>query len=329
MDTWNRVLTLSSGTAMVVTDLHGNWRLYQKYRDWFIAQYTAGNVQYIIFTGDIIHTPSSADDDASLQIVLDVMQLQTTYLDAVHMLLGNHEMVHIYHVPLSRGTRVYTPAFEAALGDYRDTVLDFFRELPFYVRTAAGVAITHAGAAATLSVDDNATQVFSFYHRDIFARVAELLQEKDILRLQHGYAKFAGVPYDVQSERYLAVTDPDDPRYDDLLIGVYASTDPDFELLWDALFTRCEKEYGKSDYGIFLNTLLVKLSRDFAPQQFLVAGHMPVAKGAQIVSRRHLRVASGAHARPLGSAKFLLFDTGTPVQSIERLQKNLHSIFEK
>ncbi len=328
MNEWNRVVTLSEGTAMVVTDLHGDWDLYRRYRDFFIARHTAGEVQYLVFTGDLIHAHTADADDQSLQIVLDVMQLQTTYPGAVIMLLGNHEMVHIYHVPLSRGSRVYTPAFEAALGDYRESVLSFFRTLPFFVRTGAGVSITHAGAAAALTVDDNAAQVFSFHHRHIFERVNEILHATDIERLRQGYARFAGVPYDVQAERYLAVSGRDDPRYDELLWGVYAGTDPAFELLWDALFTRCEKEYGKGDYGIFLNALLVKLSHRFEPQQFLVAGHMPVSKGARVVARRHLRVASGAHAKPPASAQYLLFDAGKPVPSMERLKKNLHSIFE-
>ncbi len=328
MEQWQRVVTLSKGVAMVVTDLHGDWDLYCRYRDWFIRRHTAGEVQYLIFTGDLIHPVAKDAPDGSLKIVLDVLQLQKTYPDAVIYLLGNHEMVHIYHVPLSKNDRVFTPAFEAALGEHRERVLSLFAALPFFVRTKAGVSITHAGAASALSVDENVARVFSFDHRHVLNRVDVLLDKKSIERLRQGYANFSGIPYHIQAERYLAVSSPDDPRYDDLLRGVYATSDPDFELLWDVLFTRCEKEYGNGDYGIFLNALLVKLSHQFVPQQFLVAGHIPVRKGAKVVARRHLRLASGAHAVPPAAAQVLLFDTGRTVRNMPSLRKGLRSMLD-
>ncbi len=328
MENWQRVVTLSDGVAMVVTDLHGDWQLYQRYRDWFIRRHKAGEVQYFIITGDAIHRVEPEAPDGSLQIVLDVLQLQETYPGAVIYLLGNHEMVHIYHVPLSKNDHVFTPRFEAALGDYRQSVLSLFARLPFFVRTKAGVSITHAGAASALSVDENVARIFTFDHESVFERVNALLNEKDIERLRQGYANFSGVPYAVQAKHYLAVSGADDPRYDDLLRGVYATSDPDFELLWNTLFTRCEKEYGNGDYGIFLNALLVKLSHQFVPQQFLVAGHIPVRKGAKVVARRHLRIASGVHAVPPASAQFLLFDTGRPVRNVQMLRKGLHSVVD-
>ncbi len=326
MKEWQRIVTLTEGVAMVVTDLHGDWELYQRYRDWFIRRHAEGDIQYLIFTGDLIHRRQNDAPDHSLQIVLDVLQLQETYPGIVIYLLGNHEMVHIYHVPLSQNSHAFTPNFEAALGDYRRSVLSLFMQLPFFVRTKAGVSITHAGAASVLSVDENYMRIFSFDHQAVFNRVDELLQSKDMARLREGYAKFSGIPYETQAERYLAVSGADDPRYNDLLRGVYATSDPDFELLWDVLFTRCEKEYGTSDYGVFLNALLVKLSHQFVPQQFLVAGHIPVKKGAKVVARRHLRVASGMHASPASAAQILLFDTGRTLHNIQSLRKGLRSV---
>ncbi len=328
MEQWHRVVTLSDGVAMVVTDLHGDWDLYRRYRDWFLRQYERGEVQYLIFTGDLIHQVEKDAPDGSLQIVLDVSALQKTHPGAVIYLLGNHEMVHIYHVPLSKNDRVFTPAFEAAMGEHRPQVLELFAGLPFFVRTKAGVSVTHAGAAAALSEDENVARVFAFDHRHVFERVDALLAGKDMERLRQGYAHFSGIPYRTQAERYFAVSSPDDPRYDDLLRGVYATSDPDFELLWEVLFTRCEKEYGNGDYGIFLNALLVKLSHQFVPQQFLVAGHISVRKGAKVVSRRHLRIASGVHAVPPASAQVLLFDTGRTVRNIQSLRKGLRSMLD-
>jgi len=325
MKQWQRVVSLTDGVAMVVTDLHGDWDLYRRYRDWFIRRHEAGEVQYLIFTGDLIHRVEKGAPDGSLQIVLDILTLQKTYPGAVIYLLGNHEMVHIYHVPLSKNDHVFTPSFEAVLGDHRQKVLSFFAELPFFVRTRAGVSITHAGAASALSVDENVARIFTFDHSAVLKRVNALLTEKDIASLRQGYANFSGVPYETQAKHYLAVSGADDPRYDDLLRGVYATSDPDFELLWETLFTRCEKEYGNGDYGIFLNALLVKLSHQFVPQQFLVAGHIPVRKGAKVVARRHLRIAGGIHAVPPANAQFLLFDTGRTVRNMQSLRKGLRA----
>ena len=324
----HRIISLSQGVAMVVTDLHGDWDLYRRYRDHFLRLYAQGDAQYLIFSGDLIHRESLDAEDGSLAMVLDVMKLQQNYQNAVILLIGNHEMVHIYNVILSRGERKYTPDFEAVLGNHRADVLAFFKRLPFFVRTQAGVSITHAGAASVLSADENATRVFNFCHQDVIARTDELLKVQDLEQLRRGYANFAGEDYDAQVQKYLAVYQRDDVRYNDLLKGIYVTSDPDFELLWETLFTRCEKEYGERDYRIFLNALLVKLSQDFAPQSFLVSGHIPVRKGEKVIARRHLRIASGTHARPRTSAKYLLFDVGKSVGKMNILKQGLRSIFE-
>ena len=56
-------------------------------------------------------------------------------------------MPHIYGVSLAKGDIEFTPRFEHVLGDHRARVLAFFESLPFYVRTAAGVMLAHAGPA--------------------------------------------------------------------------------------------------------------------------------------------------------------------------------------
>jgi len=324
----HRIISLSQGVAMVVTDLHGDWDLYRRYRDHFLQLYAQGDAQYLIFGGDLIHRESETAEDASLAMVLDVMKLQQQYPDAVIMLCGNHEMVHIYHILLARGKHFYTPRFEAALGNRRSDVIAFFKRLPFFIRTQAGVSITHAGAASVMSVDENITRIFNFSHADVMARTDKLLAAQDLSQLRRGYTNFAGEDYDSQVQKYLAVYRRDDARYDDLLKGVYVTGDPDFELLWETLFTRCEKEYGERDYRIFLNALLVKLSQDFVPQSFLVSGHIPVRKGETVIARLHLRIAGGAHANPKTSAKYLLFDVGQSVGKMSKLRQNLRSIFE-
>ncbi|MDX1523080.1 MAG: metallophosphoesterase family protein, partial [Anaerolineae bacterium] len=64
---------------MVVTDLHGDWDAYRRYRDRFVALQAAGKADYFIFTGDLIHRESLKEPDKSLEIVLDVIALQGSY----------------------------------------------------------------------------------------------------------------------------------------------------------------------------------------------------------------------------------------------------------
>jgi hypothetical protein len=151
---------------------------------------------------------------------------------------------------------------------------------------------------------------------------------EDLKALQNGYAKLHYAPYEAMACYYLAVSGPDDPRYNDLLRGFLAGSHPSFDpLLWPALFTRCEQEYGLSDYAIFLAAMLQEVGRDFYPQRVLVAGHMTLRGGYQIVAKRHLRLASAHHARPREAGRYLLFDTARPVKGVEELLPGLGSVF--
>ena len=325
-DNWRRVVTLNEGYAMVVTDLHGDWDLYEQYRDLFLRQYEAGKLHYLIFAGDVIHREARATLDHSLKMVLDIMALQQAYPGQVIYLCGNHEMPHIYHVTLAKGDFVCTSRFEAALGSHRSVVMALFDRLPFFVRTAAGVSITHAGAAAELSVLQNCQTIFTYNHQEVFDRVVQLLQGQDLEALRRGVSKLTHESYRGLAERFLAVSQETDPRYNDYLIGILASNDPAFQLLWATLFTRCEQQYGLGDYAIFVEALLQALSQGFQPQQFLVAGHINSPGGYQIVSAQHLRVASGKHALPATSACYLVFNVAQPIATMHQLANQLQRL---
>jgi hypothetical protein len=312
---------------MVVTDLHGDWDAYRQYRDQFLKGFQAGQLDYLIIAGDVIHRESLPQHDKSLEMVLDIIQLQQTYPQAIYYLCGNHEFPHIFSITLAKGNFIYTPGFEARLREHRPRVIEFFKRLPFYVRTSAGVSIAHAGAAASMSVIENCQRIFNFDYQEIFDKVEQILKDKDLNTLRNAMARFSGEPYHVQAHNYLAISSRDDPRYDDLLKGFIASSDPDFGLLWAALFTRCEKEYSLSDYRIFLKALLQALSDGFYPQNILVAGHINVNDGYQIIGEGHLRMASGKHAQPLRSARYLIFDVAKPIPSAKQLIKQLRSIY--
>ena len=93
------------------------------------------------------------------------------------------------------------------------------------------------------------------------------------------------------------------------------------------MHARCEREYGRADYDIFLAAMLKELSINFYPQQFLVAGHITIDGGYQISAKQHLRLASAYHATPVTAGQYLLFDTAKPVSRIEELLKGLGSVY--
>ena len=57
----NRAVDLSRGVAYVVTDLHGEWGAYARYRDHFLYLHEKGAADYLIFLGDMIHGYGPAD----------------------------------------------------------------------------------------------------------------------------------------------------------------------------------------------------------------------------------------------------------------------------
>jgi hypothetical protein len=326
---WDRVVELNEGKALVVTDLHGDGDAYRRYRDLYLRLRREQQVDYFILLGDLIHHEGPPETDASLRMIQDVMTLKAQYGDHIILLLGNHEFPHLYAFPLMRGRTEYTPRFEAALGEWREPVLDFLRGAPFFVRTRSGVLLTHAGGAAPLGEDASFEAVVNVDHDALWAEGRRLLpagSQRQKLRRQ--VADAYGYPYDELIKHYLAVSGPDDPRYDDFLIGQMVMKKPLFEALWETLFSRNEYEYGPAAYRAIVRRQLERFSRDFAPQRVLVSGHIAVNGGREIVDEAHLRLASAAHAKPREAGRGLLLDVGQRVEDADQLLRQLVDVFE-
>jgi hypothetical protein len=277
----------------------------------------------------LVHNSLSRQPDSSIEIVLDVLALQAIYGSAVIYLCGNHELPHIYSIGLVKGDEEYTPAFEAALSQSgrRTEVTDLFDTLPFYIRTRAGVSLAHAGAPAAMADPRNALRIFNWSHRDLLNWGQESFAGVDVDAMRYAYAKLnQAESYEALARHYTAVAGPDDSRYDHLLRGFLTATVPEFDLLWSALFTRCEEEYG-ADYAIFLDAMLRELSVGFVPQRFLVSGHMVTPNGHRVIDCVQLRLASAWHARPREAGQYLIFDVARSVQSIEDILTRLESVF--
>lgn len=334
-----RVIDIDSGVAMVITDLHGDWDVYRRLRDLFLEGRAAKRFDRFVICGDLIHNESAEEHDSSLDMLLDVMALQADMgEDTVVMLLGNHELPHIYGLTLAKGSIEYTPRFEMALSRLdqrfkgtatRASIRDFLSRLPFFARTKAGVLLTHAGAANDLSSAKHYERLLNLDHQALIQQADAELKRFDILSLRRGYSHFTGQSYDEQVKHYLAVSGPEDARYDELLRVLFLSgQNTDFDLMWNTLFSQNELDVGESAYTRTLKNFLDVFSQTGShPQRVLVSGHISVKDGFAEVSKQQLRVASFTHAFPRRSARYLVLDCEKPVHTAADLTASLKMVF--
>ncbi len=316
---------------MVVTDLHGDRDAFARHVGRFLQLRSRNRVQRLLFLGDLIHSDGPEDQDASLQIVTDIMRMRASLgSDAVTVLLGDHELPHLYGMIMRRGSFEYTPRFERALtaSGRRAEILAFFEQMPFYARSAAGLAFTHAGPEGTAIAQF--AELRRYDHAAIRSEFSHALSlDPRPERLRKLYAETMGMDYEVLARYYLAVENAKDPRYDDLLRAFMISEHSrEFETLWGALVTRCEREVSMPLYTRLVEKLLETLSQGApAPQRFLVTGHLPIEGSHSLVTSRHLRLASAAHAQPREAGQYLLFDAAQPIESLESLIEQLGSVY--
>jgi hypothetical protein len=324
----NRVINLKKGRAYVVSDLHGEWEPYVRYRDHFLYLLQNGYADVFILLGDLVHGYGPSEEDASLPMLLDVMRLQAELgPQTVIMLLGNHELVHIYGVTLAKGGHIFTPRLEHAMGAVRPQVIEFLQSLPLLVRTAGGVMLTHAGASAATSVPQAARVIFNFSHRELLDQVDRLLLRANVPDLLKAVGIASEAEYSRLAWTNLAITGREDPRYLDLLRSFVVGTlEPEWPLLWEFLFTQCEAAFGEMLYARILEKFLKTYSARGAEQRVLVTGHMPVEEGYEIVAGRQVRMASWAHARPNEAGHYLLLDVAEPIEMAADLEPYLYPI---
>ena len=149
MQKMRRIINLSQlGKALIITDLHGNWEDYQKYVKLWDQYLDEGHS--VVLAGDLIHS-TRPDNDRSVEMLESVQEY--CELDNFHFLLGNHECCHITEKNIYKGLSDQKEDFEEQLKmkfGYRwveklDEYVEFFKTLPFAVKTHNGVIISHGG----------------------------------------------------------------------------------------------------------------------------------------------------------------------------------------
>jgi len=254
---------------MVVTDLHGDWDTYSRYRDRFLTLRARGQATTSFSPGDLIHGQGESYPDRSLDILLDILALRPTLSERLIYLLGTtncrtfiasscRERGAPFHPSLRGGLRK-TPGghhspFSKACPLRTHTIWH-----SYHPRRGSGRNESTRRSRAPCSITLTATP---------WTRLPALCRRNQRSLLRGGFGKLSGEDYGTMARTYLAVSGPDDPRYDDLLVGFLASTLPDFELLWAALFTRNEQQYGESNYAIFLDALLRDLRPGFTARRY-------------------------------------------------------------
>ena len=331
MSKLSRYLDIRSGNIMVVTDLHGDGDAFDRYVTTFETLRREGEVDRLIFLGDLIHGYGSPEEDDSLRMILDVIALREKYGDdTVTMVLGNHEMPHIYGVSLAKGDLEFTPRFERALGKHRKKITNFLMKLPFAVRTSAGVLLCHAGPDSD-SVR-NIGRLRHFSHKTLLNDATKTLNaQDDIDAVYNSYAELSGggKSYAQLAQEYLAVENEDDPRFSHLLRALFISErDHRFSYLWDFLFSQNERGISMVVYEKICDKYLGEFSANaYAEQKVCVSGHIRVQGGFQMVNQKHLRLASAAHASPREAGGFLLFDASKKIERATDLEAAFHKGF--
>jgi hypothetical protein len=228
---------------------------------------------------------------------------------------------------LSKGDNEFTSRLEHRLGPHRSEVIQLFKTLPFMVRTAGGVLLTHAGASTTTCNQDAAEVLLNMSHDQLLAEAEKLTVRDDIWELLLQNFRMTRSEYDRSVWKFLAVESSDDSRYTDLLRGFLVGNLREFQPLWDLLFTQCEAGISMSLYTQIVGRFVKSYSLPSVIQKVLVTGHIAAKNGYTIVSDNQLRIASWAHSSPQTSGKYLLFDVETSINKSDDLIPYLASIF--
>lgn len=127
--------------AMIVTDLHGNYKDFKKYfRIW-----VESDIEKFILTGDFIHA-NNPEEDGSVDIMKFLNLLKNC--NNFHVLIGNHEQAVLDDTGVYKNGVNQTEEFYELLKkeDYPlEEVRDYFKTLPVCIQTPNKVFISHAG----------------------------------------------------------------------------------------------------------------------------------------------------------------------------------------
>nr|WP_320120286.1 metallophosphoesterase [uncultured Marinifilum sp.] len=289
------ILDISSGKLMIVSDIHGNGFDFRQVLKTYNSLKENGEADYLIFLGDLIHAYPGKQKDESLEIMQELMHLKAnTKGNDVICLLGNHEFVHIYHIPLQKGPLEFTTWFENRIKKVRKEIVSFFIDMPIMIRTHGGVLINHAGASNCYGSKNTVSL-------------------NDLKRMNHK----------PNFKEHIKSID----KYN-MHVGFNFMNTKEGELLWDILMNGNEKEYG-DDYLKYIDDLLKLSSEDRLerPMKTLVCGHIAAYYGAETVGDHQLRICSSAGCLGDLEKKYLLISADKNYANSEELLMHCRDLY--
>lgn len=264
------------GKLMIVSDLHGNGFDFRQVLKVYRKLKSESKANYLVFLGDLIHAYPGKQKDESLEMVEELIEMKANQEGSdVICLLGNHEFVHIYHIPLQRGHLEFTSWFENRIRKNRERIVQFFMDMPFMLRTKGGVLVNHTGSSNRYSSREQ-------FDLEWFKNYKHTGEFKAHVENIHTY----------------------NPE-----IGSHFMGTAEGDYLWDVLMNGNERQFDE-EYLDMLTDLLQFASKDRenSPLTALVSGHIGVDYGAEIVGKYKLRLCSSAGCLRDLEKKYLLID---------------------
>ncbi|PKQ61108.1 hypothetical protein BZG02_16825 [Labilibaculum filiforme] len=283
------------GKLMIVSDLHGNGFDFRQILKVYHALKSEGKADYLVFLGDLIHAYPGKQKDESLEIVKNLIDWKTNQKASdIICLLGNHEFVHIYHIALQRGNLEFTSWFENRIRKNRETIVRFFMDMPFMLRTKGGVLINHTGSSDRYEhcSETDFNWLKEYAHKGQF--------DAHIRTIQSYHPSIGSQFMDTKEGNYL----------------------------WDVFMNGNERQYGEK-YLDMIDDLLrfATIDREQYPMTVLVSGHVGVDYGAETIGDYKLRLCSSAGCLRDLEKKFLLIDAEKKYSNSVELLECCHDLF--
>jgi hypothetical protein len=290
---------------MVVSDLHGNWKDYEAVMQHWERHQDAGDADHLVILGDVVHARNHWED-ASLAILDDLKSRKCNRKAGnIWCLLGNHEMVHIYHIELWKGNECYTAEMEEDMQGLREKYMEQLTRMPFMIRTGGGTLLVHAGACRSVGMDFIDQQEVDFAY----------IREWPHLQLVRKLAERVGLPADANLYSQLY------PR-----IGLAFNGLPQSRFLWEMLMNKNERAYGKA-YFKYLRQYLRYFSQGHKRGlNLLISGHIRVPFGWEVVDNQQIRMSSGFGAENDSFKTYLLIDGEKTYDNAWDLEKCTHDV---
>lgn len=294
-----RILKLEQGRALIVSDLQGNRRDFDRCLTVFSELQKRHECDYLIFCGDVIHGYADYPDE-SLEIIDTIIELRRLNRKII-LLMGNHELSHVMHWKLSRGLQTFTESFERKIKENRKIYWQFFHDLPFAIISAGGLFINHTGPSAALS------GIKSEYW-DLFWKKHE----------PHCWYKNLDIEKSFQiNQSQKAQWDPS--------FAKKSLLNPEGKVLWEAFMNKNELDYA-SIYETLLEGFTKTMSK-IAPTNLIISGHIQEEIGYRIVHEKHFRLCSSYGARNVSSKQLLLVTLKETYKHAEQLKSGLINLW--